>query len=236
MSDKKELLSIQKLNTFYGESHVLHDLDLNLYQGELIALLGRNGSGRSTVIKSIMGLVPKIKGSIQILNQETINLEPHRIARLGLGYCPEDRGIFSSLTVEENFYLPPKFSDSGMTVNEIFTLFPNLKERLGTIGTKLSGGEQQMLALARILRTGAQILLLDEITEGLAPVIVQVLGNAIQVLKERGYTIILVEQNFRFTAKLADRYYVLDHGEIKETFSKQELKQKTELLNRYLSV
>ena len=230
------LLRIEKLNAFYGESHVLHDVSLAVGSGELVSLLGRNGAGRSTLLKAVLGLVPRREGSVEVAGVETARLSPFKIARLGIGYCPEDRGIFSSLTVEENLLLPPVLGPGGMSLDEIFSMFPQLKERLGSVGTKLSGGEQQMLALARILRTGARLLLLDEITEGLAPVIVQELGRAVRALKARGYTIVLVEQNFRFSAGLADRMYVLENGRIVETVAHADLEKSLEKLNRYLSV
>jgi branched-chain amino acid transport system ATP-binding protein len=205
-------------------------------KGELVTLLGRNGAGRTTTLKSILGLVGKRIGSVKIKGAETIGMATHRIAHLGLGYCPEERGIFASLSCEENLLLPPVVGKGGMSVDEIYAMFPNLKERRSSPGMRLSGGEQQMLAMARILRTGAQILLLDEITEGLAPVIVQALGRVIRTLKERGYTIILVEQNFRFAAPLADRHYVMEHGRIAEMIRKEELEAKMETLHEYLGV
>jgi branched-chain amino acid transport system ATP-binding protein len=232
----QELLSITGLHAFYGESHVLHGIDLTVRQGELVTLLGRNGAGRTSILKSIMGLVGRRTGSICVQGRETIGLATHRIARLGLGYCPEERGIFSSLSVEENLLLPPVVQEGGMTLAEIYEMFPNLLERRQSMGTRLSGGEQQMLAMARILRTGANLLLLDEITEGLAPVIVQTLGRLIGQLKERGFTIILVEQNFHFAATLADRHYVIDHGRIAEMITRDELAGSMERLNRYLGV
>lgn len=199
-------------------------------------LLGRNGAGRTTTLKAILGLTGKRTGSIQVAGQETIGMPTNAIARLGLGYCPEERGIFSSLSCEENLLLPPKVGEGGMSIDEIYTMFPNLKERRNSQGTRLSGGEQQMLAMARILRSGARILLLDEITEGLAPVIVQTLGRVIRALKDKGLTIILVEQNFRFAAPLADRHYVIEHGHIVAAVAKNELASKTEMLNEYLGV
>lgn len=233
---KQPLLKVAGLDAWYGESHILHGVDFELYEGELITLLGRNGAGRSTTIKSILGLVGKRTGSVQINGIETINMPTNRIARLGLGYCPEERGIFSSLSCEENLMLPPKVGDGGMSIEEIYEMFPNLKERRYSQGTRLSGGEQQMLAMARILRTGAKVLLLDEITEGLAPVIVQTLGRVIRALKAKGLTIILVEQNFRFAAPLADRHYVIEHGQIVATVAKNELESKAEMLREYLGV
>jgi branched-chain amino acid transport system ATP-binding protein len=232
-----ELVSVSNLHAFYGESHILHGVNFNVNKGELVTLLGRNGSGRTTTLKSILGLVGKRTGSIKIGGTETINLPTHRVARLGIGYCPEERGIFASLSCEENLLLPPVVGDGGgMSLDEIYEMFPNLKERRTSPGMRLSGGEQQMLAMARILRTGAEILLLDEVTEGLAPVIVQALGRVIKALKERGYTIVLVEQNFRFAAPLADRHYVMERGEIAEMIRKDELEAKTEMLHEYLGV
>ena len=233
---KQPLLKVSGLDAWYGESHILHGVNFELYEGELITLLGRNGAGRSTTIKSILGLVGKRTGSVQIGGVETINMPTNRIARLGLGYCPEERGIFSSLSCEENLMLPPKVGEGGMSVEEIYDMFPNLKERRNSQGTRLSGGEQQMLAMARILRTGAKVLLLDEITEGLAPVIVQTLGRVIRALKAKGLTIILVEQNFRFAAPLADRHYVMEHGQIVATVAKNELESKADMLREYLGV
>ena len=232
-----EILHIQDLHAWYGESHVLHGVDLTVRKGEVVTLLGRNGSGRTSTLKSILGLVGRRSGSIRVNGVETIGLATYRIAHLGIGYCPEERGIFSSLSVEENLMLPPAVGEGGMSVEEIYEMFPNLRERRKTAqGTRLSGGEQQMLAMARILRTGAQMLLLDEITEGLAPVIVQALGRIITKLKDRGFTIVLVEQNFRFAAPLADRHYVMEHGKIAETFAASELASKTQMLHEYLGV
>lgn len=231
-----ELLRVANLQAFYGESHILHGVDFAVNKGELVTLLGRNGAGRTTTLKSILGLVGKRIGSVKINGAETIGMATHRIAHLGIGYCPEERGIFASLSCEENLLLPPVVGKGGMSVDEIYAMFPNLKERRSSPGMRLSGGEQQMLAMARILRTGAQILLLDEITEGLAPVIVQALGRVIRTLKERGYTIILVEQNFRFAAPLADRHYVMEHGRIAEMIRKEELEAKMETLHEYLGV
>jgi branched-chain amino acid transport system ATP-binding protein len=211
-------------------------VNFEIHEGELVTLLGRNGAGRSTTIKSILGLTGRRTGSVQIDCIETIGMQTNQIARLGLGYCPEERGIFSTLSCEENLMLPPKVGPGGMSVEEIYEMFPNLKERRNSQGTRLSGGEQQMLAMARILRTGARILLLDEITEGLAPVIVQTLGRVIRQLKAKGLTIILVEQNFRFAAPLADRHYVMEHGQIVATVHKNELDNKAQMLNEYLGV
>ncbi len=232
-----EVLRISNLQAWYGESHVLHGVDLTVGKGEVVTLLGRNGAGRTSTLKSILGLVGRRTGSIVVNGVETVGLPTYRIAHLGVGYCPEERGIFSSLSVEENLELPPEIAKGGMSVDEIYDMFPNLRERRATAqGTKLSGGEQQMLAMARILRTGAQLLLLDEITEGLAPVIVQALGRIIVKLKERGFTIVLVEQNFRFAAPLADRHYVMEHGKIAESFPARELEAKTAMLHEYLGV
>ncbi|HSW83882.1 MAG TPA: ABC transporter ATP-binding protein [Usitatibacter sp.] len=232
-----ECLRVSGLHAWYGESHVLHGVDLAVHKGEVVTLLGRNGAGRTSTLKSILGLVGRRQGSIIVNGEETISWPTYRIAHLGVGYCPEERGIFSSLSVEENLMLPPEIAKGGMSVEEIYEMFPNLRERRKTAqGTKLSGGEQQMLAMARILRTGANLLLLDEITEGLAPVIVQTLGRIIVKLKERGFTIVLVEQNFRFAAPLADRHYVMEHGRIAESFPASELQAKTEMLHEYLGV
>lgn len=232
----KELLNISDLNSWYGESHILHGIDMQVREGEVITLLGRNGSGRTTTLKSILGLVGRRTGSIRINGQETIDMPTHRIARLGIGYCPEERGIFSSLDVQENLMLPPVIAEGGMSVEQIYELMPNLEERKRSMGTRLSGGEQQMLAMARILRTGARLLLLDEITEGLAPVIVKTLGRIIEQLRKRGYTIILVEQNFRFAAPLADRHYIVDHGTIVQMVEKDDLEANMDMINDYLSV
>ena len=230
------LLSVSNLQAWYGESHILHGVDFEIKQGELITLLGRNGAGRTTTLKAILGLTGKRTGSVMIDGHEALNLATHNIARLGLGYCPEERGIFSSLSCEENLLLPPKIGEGGMSLDEIYAMFPNLKERRNSQGTRLSGGEQQMLAMARILRMGAKILLLDEITEGLAPVIVQTLGRVIRELKTKGMTIIMVEQNFRFAAPLADRHYVMEHGKIAAVVEKQELTAKADMLHEFLGV
>ena len=230
------LLKVANLDSWYGESHILHGVNFEIHEGELVTLLGRNGAGRSTTIKSILGLTGRRTGSVQIDGVETIGMQTNQVARLGLGYCPEERGIFSTLSCEENLMLPPKIGPHGMSVDEIYEMFPNLKERRHSQGTRLSGGEQQMLAMARILRSGARILLLDEITEGLAPVIVQTLGRVIRQLKAKGLTIVLVEQNFRFAAPLADRHYVMEHGQIVATVHKNELDSKAQMLNEYLGV
>jgi branched-chain amino acid transport system ATP-binding protein len=236
LSHANEMLRITDLHAFYGESHILHGIDLSVNEGELVTLLGRNGSGRSTTMKAIMGLVGRRSGSVMLKGTEITSMAPHTIVRLGLGYCPEERGIFSGLSTEENLMLPPVVRSGGMTLDEIYTVFPNLYERRASPGMRLSGGEQQMLAMARILRTGARLLLLDEITEGLAPVIVKKLGEVIRLLKTRGYTIVLVEQNFRFAAPLTDRHYVLEHGRIVATVAKDELAGKTEMLHQMLGV
>lgn len=230
------LLSVSDLQAWYGESHILHGVDFEIKRGELITLLGRNGAGRTTTLKAILGLTGKRTGSVKIDGEEAIQASTHRIARMGLGYCPEERGIFSSLSCEENLLLPPKIGEGGMSLAEIYAMFPNLEERRNSQGTRLSGGEQQMLAMARILRMGAKILLLDEITEGLAPVIVQTLGRVIRELKAKGMTIIMVEQNFRFAAPLADRHYVMEHGKIAAVVEMHELAAKADMLHDYLGV
>ncbi len=231
-------LEIAGLHAWYGESHILHDVNLTVNQGEVVTLLGRNGAGRTTTLRSIMGLTGARKGSIRINGVESIALATHKIAHLSVGYCPEERGIFSSLSTEENLLLPPLVKGGGtpMPIDEIYAMFPNLLERRTSQGTRLSGGEQQMLAVARILRTGARLLLLDEISEGLAPVIVQTLARMILTLKAKGYTIVMVEQNFRFAAPLADRFYVMEHGQIVERFAASELEQKMPVLNQLLGV
>ena len=231
-----EYLRVTGLHAFYGESHILHGIDFIVNRGEVVTLLGRNGAGRSTTLRAILGLTGRRSGSIMVNGRETIAMPTHRIAHLGIGYCPEERGIFAGLSAEENLLLPPAVASGGMTVDEIYAMFPNLKERRASPGMRLSGGEQQMLAIARILRTGAKLLLLDEISEGLAPVIVQTLGRAIRTLKERGYTIIMVEQNFRFAAPLADRHYVIEHGSIVETVTMTELDAKMDKLHVLLGV
>ncbi|WP_299796470.1 ABC transporter ATP-binding protein [Ramlibacter sp.] len=230
------MLRIEGLNAWYGESHILHGVDVTVQEGEVVCLLGRNGAGRTTTLRAIVGLTGARKGSIRIRGQEAIKLPPHRVARLGVGYCPEERGIFSTLSTEENLRLPPVTAQGGMSIDEIYAMFPNLQERAGSPGTRLSGGEQQMLAVARILRTGARLLLLDEISEGLAPVIVQKLAETIRTLKARGYTIMLVEQNFRFAAPLADRFYVMEHGRIVHQFAQQELAANMAMLREFLGV
>jgi len=233
-------LEITGLNAWYGESHILHGVDLKVKRGEVVTLLGRNGAGRTTTLRAMLGLTGARKGSIRINGTESIDMPTHRIAHLGIGYCPEERGIFSSLSCEENLMLPPPLKGGGqgkgMSIAEIYEMFPNLQERRNSQGTRLSGGEQQMLAVARILRTGANLLLLDEISEGLAPVIVQTLARMITELKSRGYTIVMVEQNFRFAAPLADRFYVLEHGAVVEQFAASELAAKQDTLNELLGV
>ena len=232
----QRFLEVSGLNGWYGESHVLHGVDFHVDEGEVVTLLGRNGAGRTSTLRAIMGLIGSRKGSIKVKGQETVGLATHRIARMGLGYCPEERGIFSSLSAEENLMLPPALAEGGMSVEQIYAMFPNLKERASSQGTRLSGGEQQMLAVARILRTGARLLLLDEISEGLAPVIVQKLGEVVKSLREQGYTIVMVEQNFRFAAPLADRFLVMEHGQVIQQFSQAELPSRLERLHEYLGV
>jgi branched-chain amino acid transport system ATP-binding protein len=232
-------LEISNLHAWYGESHVVHGVNLNVRKGEVVTLLGRNGSGRTTTLRAILGLTGTRKGSIRIQGTESIHLPTYRIAHLGIGYCPEERGIFAGLSCEENLLLPPVVGDTlggGMSLAEIYDMFPNLEERKHSPGTRLSGGEQQMLAVARILRTGANLLLLDEISEGLAPVIVQALARMITALKAKDYTIVMVEQNFHFAAPLADRFYVMEHGQIVEEFTSDELASKQDTLNTLLGV
>ena len=230
------IIRVSGLHAFYGESHILHGVDFEVGTGEVVALLGRNGAGRTTTLKALLGLMSKRTGSVMINDQEAIALPPHKIARLGVGYCPEERGIFASLSTEENLVLPPLLNTDGMPLEEIYSLFPNLKERRTTQGTRLSGGEQQMLAVARILRTGARLLLLDEISEGLAPVIVAGLAATILELRRRGYTILMVEQNFRFAAPLADRFYVMERGRMAQSFSAAELPDKMGMVHEYLGI
>ncbi len=232
----KRFLEIKNLHGWYGESHVLHGVNLHVDEGEVVTLLGRNGAGRTSTLRAIMGLIGRREGSIQVHGQETVAMATHRIARLGIGYCPEERAIFSSLSAEENLMLPPELAPGGMSVAQIYTMFPNLKERASSQGTRLSGGEQQMLAVARILRTGARLLLLDEISEGLAPVIVQKLAEMVSTLRKQGYTIVMVEQNFRFAAPLADRFLVMEHGEVIQEFTQAELPSRLERLHEYLGV
>jgi branched-chain amino acid transport system ATP-binding protein len=232
----KRFLEVSNLHGWYGESHVLHGINFHVDEGEVVTLLGRNGAGRTSTLRAVMGLIGSRKGSIKVKGEETINMATHRIARLGIGYCPEERGIFSSLSAEENLMLPPTLAAGGMGIDEIYAMFPNLKERASSQGTRLSGGEQQMLAVARILRTGARLLLLDEISEGLAPVIVQKLAEMVVALRKRGYTIVMVEQNFRFAAPLADRFLVVEHGEVIQQFTQAELPARMERLHEYLGV
>ncbi len=230
------LLAVRGLEAWYGESHVLHGLDFDVAPGEVVTLLGRNGAGKTTTLRAIMGLLGRRTGSITVAGAETIRLASRHIARLGLGYVPEERGIFSSLTVTENLTLPPIVKPGGLTIETIHAMFPNLKERAGSQGTKLSGGEQQMLAIGRILRTGAKLLLLDEPTEGLAPVIVQQIGRSLQQLKTQGFTIVLVEQNFRFAQSVADRHYVVEQGRVIDTIANAEFDGATDRLHAYLGV
>jgi branched-chain amino acid transport system ATP-binding protein len=230
------LLHVDGLQAWYGESHILHGVNFDVRPGEVVTLLGRNGAGKTTTLKSIMGIVGKRQGSIRFEDKETIRANSDRIAKMGIAFCPEERGIFASLDVKENLLLPPQVKPGGLSLDQIFELFPNLKERLTSQGTKLSGGEQQMLAIGRILRTGARLLLLDEPTEGLAPVIIQQIGKTISRLKDEGFTILLVEQNFRFASTVADRYYVMEHGKIIDTFANSELQANMGKLHQYLGV
>ena len=236
MAAAKRFLEVKNLQGWYGESHVLHGVNFHVDEGEVVTLLGRNGAGRTSTLRAIMGLTGSRKGSIKVHGVETVAMATHRIARLGLGYCPEERGIFSSLSAEENLMLPPTLGAGGMTVEQIYAMFPNLRERASSQGTRLSGGEQQMLAVARILRTGARLLLLDEISEGLAPVIVQKLAEMVTALRRQGYTIVMVEQNFRFAAPLADRFLVMEHGEVIQEFTQAELPSRLGRLHEYLGV
>jgi branched-chain amino acid transport system ATP-binding protein len=230
------VLEVRGLNAWYGESHILHGMDFEVAEGEVVTLLGRNGAGKTTTLKSIMGMVGRRQGSIKLRSRQLIGLASNRIARLGIAFCPEERGIFASLDVEENLMLPPQVAPGGLSVDQVFELFPNLKERLRSQGTKLSGGEQQMLAIARILRTGARLLLLDEPTEGLAPVIVQQIGRTIARLKEQGFTILLVEQNFRFAQTVADRHYIVEHGRVVDMIAGAELEANLGRVHEYLGV
>jgi branched-chain amino acid transport system ATP-binding protein len=229
-------LEVKDLHGWYGESHVLHGISFHVDVGEVVTLLGRNGAGRTSTLRAVMGLIGSRKGSIKVKGVETVQMATHRIARLGIGYCPEERGIFSSLSAEENLMLPPTLAAGGMGVPDIYAMFPNLQERAQSQGTRLSGGEQQMLAVARILRTGAKLLLLDEISEGLAPVIVQKLAEMVVALRKQGYTIVMVEQNFRFAAPLADRFLVVEHGEVIQEFTQAELPSRLHRLHEYLGV
>jgi branched-chain amino acid transport system ATP-binding protein len=233
---ERELLRVDELHAWYGESHILHGVSFAVAEGEVVTLLGRNGAGKTTTLRAIMGIVPQRRGSVVFRGSELAALASNRIARLGIAYCPEERGIFSSLNVEENLLLPPVVSSGGMSVGEIYSIFPNLEERRRSQGTKLSGGEQQMLAIGRILRTGATLLLLDEPTEGLAPVIVQQIGAVISTLKQKGFTILLVEQNFHFAATLADRHYVVEHGRVVDMIRNADLPQNLDKLHQYLGV
>jgi branched-chain amino acid transport system ATP-binding protein len=230
------MLEVKDLHAWYGESHVLHGVTFDVQEGEVVTLLGRNGAGRTSTLRAILGLTGSRKGSIRVRGSEVIAMATHRIAQLGIGYCPEERAIFSSLSAEENLMLPPTLAEGGMSVEQIYTMFPNLRERAGSQGTRLSGGEQQMLAVARILRTGARLLLLDEISEGLAPVIVQKLAEMVRTLRQQGYTIVMVEQNFRFAAPLADRFYVMEHGRVLQEFTQAQLPANLERLHEYLGV
>ena len=230
------VLSVSGLHAWYGESHVLHGVEFEVRRGEVVTLLGRNGAGKTTTLKSVMGMVARREGSVRFEGRETISLSSDRIARLGLAFCPEERGIFASLNVEENLLLPPEVGEGGLALGQIYELFPNLKERLASQGTKLSGGEQQMLAIGRILRTGARLLLLDEPTEGLAPVIVQQISRTISRLKAEGFTILLVEQNFRFASRVADRHYVMENGRVVDTIPNAELESSLAKLHEYLGV
>jgi len=236
MPDASSLLSVRGLHAWYGESHILHGVDFDVQAGEVVTLLGRNGAGKTTTLKSIMGIVARRRGSVSFAGQELIDRPSNRIARLGLAFCPEERGIFASLNVEENLLLPPQVKPGGLSVDAIYELFPNLRERRRSQGTKLSGGEQQMLAIGRILRTGARLLLLDEPTEGLAPVIVQHIGATVRRLKADGFTILLVEQNFRFAATVADRHYVMEHGRVVDQIPNAELSAHMTKLHDYLGV
>jgi branched-chain amino acid transport system ATP-binding protein len=231
-----QILSVKNLEAWYGESHILHGINFDVKAGEVVTLLGRNGAGKTTTLKSIMGMIGKRTGSVRFNSQELIRTTSDRIARLGVAFCPEERGIFASLDVRENLLLPPVVRQGGLTLDQIFDLFPNLKERLSSQGTKLSGGEQQMLAIARILRTGASFLMLDEPTEGLAPVIIQQIGHTIARLKKEGFTILLVEQNFRFASTVADRYYIVEHGKVIDGFANSELSANMDKLHTYLGV
>jgi branched-chain amino acid transport system ATP-binding protein len=231
-----ELLRVSELHAWYGESHILHGMEFTVAEGEVVTLLGRNGAGKTTTLRAIMGIVGQRTGSVRYRGAETVGLASNRIARLGVAYCPEERGIFASLDVEENLMLPPAVKPGGMSVDEIYAIFPNLQERRRSQGTKLSGGEQQMLAIGRILRTGANLLLLDEPTEGLAPVIVQQIGRVIETLKAKGFTILLVEQNFRFASTIADRHYIVEHGQVIDMIRNAELAQHLDKLHDYLGV
>ena len=230
------ILEVRNLEAWYGESHILHGINFDVNAGEVVTLLGRNGAGKTTTLKSIMGIIGKRTGSVRFNDQDIIGASSDKIARMGIAFCPEERGIFASLDVKENLLLPPTVNSSGMSLDEIYEMFPNLKERRTSPGSRLSGGEQQMLAMARILRAGARLLLLDEITEGLAPVIVQAIGRAVRALKERGYTIVLVEQNFRFVAPVADRHFLIERGRVVDVLARSELEGRMDSLQRFLGV
>lgn len=232
----KRFLEVQDLHAWYGESHVLHGMSFHVDEGEVVTLLGRNGAGRTSTLRAIMGLTGSRKGSVKVRGVEAIQLPTHRVAQLGVGYCPEERAIFASLSAEENLFLPPVLTSGGMGVDQIYGMFPNLKERASSQGTRLSGGEQQMLAVARILRTGAKLLLLDEISEGLAPVIVEKLADMVTALRAQGYTIVMVEQNFHFAAALADRFLIVEHGAVAQIFGRSELAERMPRLHEYLGV
>ncbi len=236
MGEGKPLLRVKDVHAWYGESHILHGMSFDVPKGEVVTLLGRNGAGKTTTMRAVMGIMRQREGSIVYDGTETIKLPSNRIARLGMAYCPEERGIFASLNVRENLTLPPVVKPGGLSVEEVYQLFPRLKERASSQGTKLSGGEQQMLAIARILRTGAELLLFDEPTEGLAPVIVQQIGETIKMLREKGFTILLVEQNFRFAATVADRHYVVEHGQVIDMIPNHALQASQEKLKNYLGV
>jgi branched-chain amino acid transport system ATP-binding protein len=234
--DMRPMLEIRDLHAFYGESHILHSVDFHVRRGEVVTVLGRNGAGRTTMLKAIMGLAGRASGSIRLNGTELVGLAPHTVARHGIGYCPEERGIFATLSCEENLLLPPTIAPRGMSVEEIYELFPNLWERRSSPGTRLSGGEQQMLALARILRTGARLLLLDETSEGLAPVIVKAISRVIRTLRDKGFTVVMVEQNFRFAAPLADRFFVMEGGRMVEDFATAQLGARMDMLHAHLGV
>jgi branched-chain amino acid transport system ATP-binding protein len=236
MLDRAPLLSVKNLEAWYGESHILHGVDFDVFAGEVVTLLGRNGAGKTTTLKSVMGIVGQRKGSVKMEGAELIRLTSDKIAKTGIAFCPEERGIFASLDVQENLFLPPQLRPGGLSAERIFELFPNLKERLHSQGTKLSGGEQQMLAIGRILRTGAKLLLLDEPTEGLAPVIVQQIGRVIETLKSKGFTILLVEQNFHFASRIADRHYIIEHGQVVDMIRNTELTRNLDKIHEYLGV
>ncbi len=236
MTESRSLLSVKNLKGFYGETQALHDITLNVHEGEIVCLLGRNGAGKTTTLRAVMGLLGRREGRIEVAGQATEGLPPEAIAHLGVAYCPEERGIFASLSTEENLLLPPVLKPGGLSLEEIYTLFPNLEQRRQSQGTKLSGGEQQMLAIARILRTGAKLLLLDECTEGLAPVIVQKIGEVIRTLRDRGFTVLMVEQNFRFASALADRFYVIEEGTVVEQFARGDIAARHEEIEKLLGL